>query len=87
MAVVERYVQFVFSEMQVAKEKEINAKIGKVFQCGEVSTGASTKKYSKIIRDSTDLAQMLSLYPDTKIIADGVLNKMNYTEITTKFKK
>ena len=87
MAVVEKWGQFVFSEMQVAKEKEIAAKLGKTFQCGEVSIGASTKKYSKIIKDSTDLAQMLGLYPDTKIVAEGVLSKLNYTPVTTTFQK
>lgn len=80
MAIVDEEVLFVYSEMQIEEEKKINKVIGKTFSCGEVSAGASKKQYSKIIKPS-DLNQMSGLYPDVKIIAQGKLSTMVYTEV------
>ena len=72
-------VIFIYSEIQDLEEKNIAKNIGKTFSCGNVSTGSSVKKYSKIIKPS-ELNHMIGLYPDAKIIAQGKLSKMSYTE-------
>lgn len=77
---------FVYSDIQVKTDKSINKKIGRDFKCGDVSIGSNRKKYSKIIEKS-ELQSMCSQYPDTKIVAEGKLSEMNYTEITNNFIK
>ena len=72
-------VIFIYSEMQDLEEKNIAKNIGKTFVCGDVSTGSTIKKYSKMIKPS-ELNQMIGLYPDAKIIAQGNLSKMSYTK-------
>ena len=72
-------VAFIYSEIHEQNEKEIAKKIGKTFLCGDVSVGANTKKFSKLIK-SSEINQFVSMYPDAKIIAEGVLSSMRYTE-------
>lgn len=75
---------FVYSEMQIADDKRINGYINRNFKCGEVSTGASLKQFSKII-DESDLSGMMKMYPDTKIIYKGKLSDTSYKEIDISY--
>ena len=79
-----KLVLFMYSQMQIDQDKEINQKIGRDFQCGEVSLGASNQKFSKMIPES-DLAIYQTAYPDAKIIASGDKNKMIYKKPSTPF--
>lgn len=82
----EELVLFVYSEMHISKEKEINHKIGKNFICGEVVIGSQRKQYSKIITEN-QLSNMLNMYPDTKIIYKGKKSETVYTDIKSEFLK
>lgn len=75
---------FVYSEMQIESDKRINKYINRNFKCGEVSTGASLKQYSKIINES-DLEGMMQVYPDTKIVYKGKLSETSYTNIDNSY--
>lgn len=77
---------FVYSDIQIKSDKEINKKIGRDFKCGDVSIGSKRHKYSKIIKKS-ELQSMCAQYPDTKIVTEGKLSSMNYTPITNNFIK
>lgn len=72
-------VIFMYSEIQDNEEKKIAKNIGKKFICGDVSIGSNIKKYSKIIKPD-ELKQFTGLYPDAKIIYQGLLSKTSYTE-------
>jgi len=75
---------FVYSDMQINRDKEINKSINREFVCGVVSIGSTPKQYSKII-DESMLSGMVQMYPDTKIIHKGKLSETSYTEISTKY--
>jgi len=79
-------VLFVYSEMQINKDKEINKKIGKEFVCGEVVVGNDRKQYSKIIAPDM-LKPMTALYPDIKIVHEGSKSATTYTPIKTGYLK
>lgn len=86
MALVNENVLFVYSEMQIEKEKEINSKIGKNFICGEVVIGNDRKSFSRIIKKDM-LEPMIALYPDLKVVYEGTKNSTAYTPIKTEYKK
>lgn len=77
-------VYFTYSQLQIAQDKEIANKIGRRFECGDVSVGTSKVKYSKIILQS-DIDKMTKVYPDTKIVASGKLGDLKYTPIVNDF--
>ena len=79
-------VLFVYSEMQINKDKEINKKIGKEFVCGEVVIGNDRKQYSKIIQPNM-LKAMTALYPDIKVVYEGSKSQTTYTPIRTGYLK
>lgn len=79
-------VLFVYSEMQINKDKEINKKIGKEFVCGEVVVGNDRKQYSKIIKPEM-LKPMTALYPDMKVVYEGSKSATTYTPIKTGYLK
>lgn len=79
-------VLFVYSEMQINKDKEINKKIGKEFVCGEVVVGNDRKQYSKIIQP-TMLKAMTALYPDIKVVHEGSKSQTIFTAIRTDYLK
>lgn len=76
-------VLFVYSDMQVAHDKEIEKKIGKIFECGTVGVESEKYLFSKIIRES-DLSQMEALFPDVKIVYKGKKSSTLYSDITHK---
>lgn len=86
MSLVNENVLFVYSEIQIEKEKEINSKIGKNFICGEVVIGNDRKSFSRIIKKDM-LAPMTALYPDLKVVYEGSKTSTAFTPIKTEYKK
>jgi len=79
-------VRFVYSQQQIAEDTSINARVGRTFVPGQVSVGNTRMQYSKIIlRD--ELNKMTSVYPDTKVVAEGVLGNFKYTKVDEGFIK
>ena len=52
---------FVYSDIQIKSDKEINKKIGRDFKCGDVSIGSKRHKYSKIINYNQCVLNILIL--------------------------
>jgi hypothetical protein len=77
-------VYFVYSDQQIKEDKQINNNIGRKFEPGNVSIGNTRAKYSKIILTS-DLDKMTAMYPDTKIVTQGILGNIKYTAIDNGF--
>ncbi len=77
-------VYFIYSSEQITKDTAINRKVGRQFNCGLVSIGSDKKEYSKIVLES-DLNAMVTMYPDSIIIAHGKLNSFEYTDITEDY--
>ena len=77
-------VYFVYSQQQVDEDKATAARIGRKFNPGNVSIGNTTVKYSKILLQA-DIDKMTSMYPDTKIVAQGILGNIKYTPIDNGF--
>lgn len=77
-------VYFIYSKQQIEEDTEINARIGRKFVPGDVSVGNNRVKYSKILLVS-DLDKMISVYPDTKIVAQGIYGNMKFTKIDDSF--
>jgi hypothetical protein len=73
---------FVYSEMQIEADKKICKTVGATFACGTVSVNSEVKQFSKMI-DPSYLSEMTALYPDTKIVGQGILSNMSYTAVTT----
>lgn len=78
------YVVFVYSKQQIDEDRAINAKINRNFIPGEVSVGSDRIKYSKILLKD-ELPKMTSMYPDSKIVAEGTLGNFKYTKINNDF--
>lgn len=79
-----RIYYFMYSQSQVSEERQINAKVGRDFVCGEVSVGPKSKKISDIIPD-TDLTGYAQRFPDYEIVYKGTKNKTTYKNPTTPF--
>ena len=77
-------VYFVYSKQQIEEDKQINSKIGRKFDPGDVSIGNTRAKYSKIILVN-DLDKMTSMYPDTKIVTQGIYGNIKFTPIDNGF--
>lgn len=75
---------FMYSDEQVKEEKAVNLKIGRDFQCGEVSRGANKKKFSDLIK-LTDMAGYYARFPDAEIVYKGIKNKTVYTMPKTPY--
>lgn len=73
MAVVNKFVYFLYSEEQVKEKNQILAKSGKVFIPGTVYVGMSRLAFSQMSeKDHIDR------FIDTKIVAKGYKNQMKY---------
>lgn len=77
-------VCFVYSQMQVDEKKQVLQKIGRDFQCGEVSVGNSKVKFSDTV-EVINLSAFKTAYPDAKIITKGIKSKMIYAKPTEKY--
>lgn len=77
-------VYFVYSTQQVEEDKAMAKRLGRQFAPGNVSIGPKTAKYSKIILQK-DLDKMTAVYPDTKIVAKGILGNIKYTPLNNGF--
>lgn len=75
---------FMYSQSQVDQNKEVNAKIGRDFLCGEVSIGPKSKKISDVIPD-TDLLGYAQRFPDYEIVYKGIKTKTTYKLPTTPY--
>jgi hypothetical protein len=69
------YKYFIFSASQLKDRSEIEKSIGKTFKPGEVAVGPKKKKYTEMNSTGT------SRYSDAKIVAEGDISKMKYTDI------
>ena len=75
MGLKSNYVYFVYSEIQIKEENSIANRSGRKFECGLISIGNISKKFSKIVKED-DFQAMLNQYPDTKVVAKG--NKFDF---------
>lgn len=73
------YVYFVISDLQIKEDTDIAQSIGRNFYIGNVFTGNSGKRFSKIVTKD-HLQAMDKHYPDTTIVAKGYLKNFKYTE-------
>ena len=72
-------VLFIFSEIHFNEENVIAEKLGKVFVCGNVSSGMKTAKYTRIINQE-DYSGLRYRYPDMKIVARGKQSDFKFTK-------
>ena len=77
------YLYFMISSEHIAKKNEVEAHLGRRFECGNVIVNGNKKKYSFVAPNKN----FLSLYPDAKIVAEGYKTKINYTECGFSYKR
>lgn len=70
-----RYVYFLFSEEYQKEKSKILSAVGKVFEPGTVVVNGVRKKYV-YMSDTPTIPRMI----DTKIVTEGYLNTITYTE-------
>ena len=75
------FVYFIYSEQQEKMRKEVESKIGRVFNCGTVVVNGMRKPFTEI---ST---KEVTRYPDAKIVASGYKSKIKYTDIRITLKR
>lgn len=74
----DKYMYFLYSEIQHKERTNIEAKINKIFIPGTVYIHGKANKYTELSKNPTNN------YIDTKIVAEGYLSTMRYTKITSK---
>lgn len=72
----DKYMYFMYSSEHISKRDEIENKIGRRFECGTVVVNGIKKKFSFLGSDK----RFMHMYPDAKLIAEGNLSKLQYTE-------
>ena len=75
---------FMYSQEQIAEQKKVNNKVGRDFQCGEVSVGPKNRKISDII-PMDSLAGYMQRFPDGLIVYKGAKSKTTYKKPTTPY--
>ena len=82
MAKLTGYKYFLYSYEYLKSRNEIEEKVGKIFVCGTVVVNGNMKEYNIISNEPT-----ISRYPDARIIAQGNIETMKYTDISIKPKR
>ena len=72
------YKYFIYSASQMRERTQIEKNIGRKFIPGTVVVGATKHQYTEL----SDTGN--SRYSDAKIVAEGDINKMNYTRISSR---
>lgn len=70
------YVYFFYSSEHITSRNEVEANIGRRFECGTVVVKGTKKKFSYMSTSKSFLRQ----YPDAKLVAEGYKTKMQFTE-------
>ena len=76
------YKYFLYSYEYLKSRNSIEEKIGKTFVCGTVVVNGTLKEFNIISNQPT-----INRYPDARIIAEGNIETMKYTDISTKPKR
>ena len=79
MAKAKGYKYFLYSYEYLKSRNIIEEKVGKTFVCGTVIVDGSLKEFN-IISDTPTINR----YPDARIIAEGDIENIKYTDISTK---
>ena len=73
------YKYFLYSYEYLKSRNIIEEKVGKTFVCGTVIVDGSLKEFN-IISDTPTINR----YPDARIIVEGDIENIKYTDISTK---
>lgn len=76
-----KYVYFLYSDEQLRLRTEVESKLNKKFVPGEVLVNGDWKEFTQISTSPTS-----TMFVDTKVIAEGYIDKMKYKECTSKWK-
>ena len=72
------YKYFIYSSSQLKERTDIEKKIGRKFIPGTVVVGSTKQQFTEL----SDTGN--SRYSDAKIVAEGDIDKMNYTNISSR---
>lgn len=75
IASTQRYKYFLYSDEQLKEKTEILAKTGKTFTPGTVVVNGTRQKFTQLSDKPT-----LGRFIDTKIVAEGYVDKFTFTE-------
>ena len=82
MAKLTGYKYFLYSREYLNQRNSIEQKVGKVFECGTVIVDGTIKEYN-IISDTPTMKR----YPDARIIAEGDVETIKYTDVVIRPKR
>ena len=72
------YKYFIYSSSQLKERTDIEKRIGSKFIPGTVVVGATKQQFTEL----SDTGN--SRYSDAKIVTEGDIDKMNYTNISSR---
>lgn len=75
------YVYFLYSEQQKAKRTEIEAKMSRKFIPGNVIINGQKQLFTELSTKPTNI------YPDVRLIAEGLKSAMKFTDIRVETAK
>lgn len=76
------YKYFLYSYQYLKNRNAMEEKVGRVFECGTVIVNGVLKEFNIISNQPT-----MDRYPDARIIAEGNIENMKYTDVSTKPKR
>lgn len=76
-----QYRYFLYSAEQETLRKKIEDGVGKVFVPGEVLVNGKWKHFTQMSTSPDNV-----MFADSKIVAKGYIDEMQYTECTTRWK-
>lgn len=79
---IKGYWYFLYSHEYLKERNSVEEKIGRIFECGTVIVDGTMKEYNILsIKPETDR------YPDARLIAEGDIETMKYTDPIIKPKR
>ena len=82
MSKAKGYKYFLYSYEYLKNRNAMEEKVGRVFECGTVIVDGTLKEFNIISSQPT-----MNRYPDARIITEGNVENIKYTDPTTKPKR
>ena len=76
------YKYFLYSYEYLKNRNAMEEKVGRVFECGTVIVDGALREFNIISSKPT-----MNRYPDARIVAEGDIETMKYTDISIKPKR